>query len=258
MPEQPFHCADRKAVNQSPPGKGPGRCLHIGPGRTAPSGVDGTQGLSGRLLPITALNSWRETKVKASGKSCKILVDARAALSKPHASRACSWDPRKTARSLRKGRILTSLSSPESLCSGQVREEGKILHCPFLSKSRRLGLCPLSAKDSYCPSSLSHFVSWELGLAAVRLEAPKVRPDRNVGCAPFVASNLLCCQLSEQLCLSLSFLWLSLGVALDPGRVVSFACFWGTPLASMGLFSTARNTYCLSKLKTDNIFERIV
>lgn len=45
-----------------------------------------------------------------------------------------------------------------------------------------------------------------------------------------------CCQLSGKL--SRSFFWLALGVALDLRTVVAFAPSWGTPLASMGSFST--------------------
>ena len=52
------------------------------------------------------------------------------------------------------------------------------------------------------------------------------------------------------------FLWLPLDVALDLGRVGSFAHSLGTPLESNRLFSTARNIYCLSRLKPDKIFEK--
>lgn len=54
------------------------------------------------------------------------------------------------------------------------------------------------------------------------------------------------CQHSRELCLSV--LWLSLGVALDLGRVVSFASSLGIPLVLMGLFNTKKHIYCLSGL----------
>lgn len=53
-----------------------------------------------------------------------------------------------------------------------------------------------------------------------------------------------------------SLFWLSMGVALDLGRVISLLPL-GTPPVSMGLFNTARNIYDLSQLKLDKIFERI-
>ena len=58
-------------------------------------------------------------------------------------------------------------------------------------------------------------------------------------------------------CLGPSFFWLSLGVALDLGRVLYFAPSLRMPLVSMGLFNTARNIYCLSQLKPGKIFEKI-
>lgn len=43
-----------------------------------------------------------------------------------------------------------------------------------------------------------------------------------------------------------SFFWLSWKVALDLGRVISSVPFLRSPVVSMGLLSTARNSYCLS------------
>lgn len=54
------------------------------------------------------------------------------------------------------------------------------------------------------------------------------------------------CQCSGELCLSV--FWLSLGVALGVGRVVSFALPMGIPLVFMGLFYTNKHIYCLSGL----------
>lgn len=50
-----------------------------------------------------------------------------------------------------------------------------------------------------------------------------------------------CCQLS-----ALSSFCLPLGLALDPGRILSFALSLGTSLVPMGLFNTTRHMYCLS------------
>lgn len=57
----------------------------------------------------------------------------------------------------------------------------------------------------------------------------------------------LCCVSRK---LSKSFFGLLLGVALYFGKVVSFAPSLGEPFSSMRSFNTARNMYCLSKLKT--------
>ena len=50
-----------------------------------------------------------------------------------------------------------------------------------------------------------------------------------------------CCQLS-----AFSSFCLPLGLALDLGKIMSFALSLGTSLVPMGLFNTTRNMYCLS------------
>ena len=55
-----------------------------------------------------------------------------------------------------------------------------------------------------------------------------------------------------------SFFWLSLRVILDLGKVVTFTLSLRMPLGSMGLFDIARNVYCLSWLRPDKIFKRIL
>lgn len=57
---------------------------------------------------------------------------------------------------------------------------------------------------------------------------------------------------SQGNCRSLSLFKLSLGVALDRGRVICFHPLWKC-LGSMGVFNTARNIYRLSGLKPDKI-----
>ena len=54
-----------------------------------------------------------------------------------------------------------------------------------------------------------------------------------------------------------SFFWLSLGLSLYLGRIVSVTLSLGMPFVFKGLFSPARNIYCLSWLKFDKIYERI-
>ena len=61
----------------------------------------------------------------------------------------------------------------------------------------------------------------------------KIQPDRNVGCILFVARVLLI--------VASSLFGLFLEVALDFGKVVSFAPSLETPLASMGLVKTTRH-----------------
>lgn len=73
-------------------------------------------------------------------------------------------------------------------------------------------------------------------------------------CTPFAVRVLLSVTSSQENCV---FLWLSLGVALDLGRVVFFAPSLRTPLGSMVLLNTAGNIYCLSQLRPDMVFERI-
>ena len=63
--------------------------------------------------------------------------------------------------------------------------------------------------------------------------------DRNAACTPFAAGVLLTFVSSQENCLK-SFFWLSLGVALDHGSVVSLILSLGTPLQSTSSFNTAR------------------
>ena len=83
-------------------------------------------------------------------------------------------------------------------------------------------------------------------------------PDRNAGCTPLAARVLPTAASSQGNCLRLSSFWLSLGLALDLGRVVSFAPSLGTSFVSKRLFNTARSIYCLSRLKPDKRFVRNV
>ena len=92
-----------------------------------------------------------------------------------------------------------------------------------------------------CPGSLT-----------VRLGAPKIWLNRNVGFTPCMARVPPIVAGSQGNCLS--FFWFSLGVALDLRRVVSSLLSLGMLLTSMGLFSTSRNIDCLSQLKPDKIF----
>lgn len=57
---------------------------------------------------------------------------------------------------------------------------------------------------------------------------PNIGPDRNVDCTPFVASVLEAVASSKGSYLYL--FWLSLGVALDLERIVTFAPALGMPL----------------------------
>lgn len=76
-----------------------------------------------------------------------------------------------------------------------------------------------------------------------------------MSCTPFVANVLVIIASSQGNCLSL--FGLSLGVALDLGRVISFVPSLGIPLVCNGLFNNARNIYCLSQLIPEKILERI-
>lgn len=101
-------------------------------------------------------------------------------------------------------------------------------------------------------------------MTTVRVRAPKIWPNSNggfipfavrYGCTPFVANVLVIIVSSQGHCISL--FWLSLGVALDLGRVVSFVPSLGTPLGYNRFFSNARSIYYVPQLKPDKIFERI-
>lgn len=86
----------------------------------------------------------------------------------------------------------------------------------------------------------------------------KIWLDRNVVCTPFAARVLPTIASSWGNCLCLSFSSVSLRVVLYLGRAVSFESFLGSSHASKGLLNTAGNMDCLSWLKPDKIFERIL
>ena len=143
-----------------------------------------------------------------------------------------------------------------SASSAKSRKEGKISHCPFLSKSRPIGYWSFLSQEQLLPSCISCFVSWELGLATIRLGDPKNMTRKKC------KLDSICCwgptfASSQGNCLSPSSFWLYLGVVLDLGKIISFAPSLGAPLGSILLFNTVRNTYCLSWLKPGKIFERI-
>lgn len=56
----------------------------------------------------------------------------------------------------------------------------------------------------------------------------------------------------------LSPFWLPLRADLDLARLISFAPFLRMPLIFKGLFNKVRSIYCLSQLRPDKIFKRIV
>lgn len=91
-------------------------------------------------------------------------------------------------------------------------------------------------------------------MLTVRLgEAPKIWWKGKVSCsgsAGGVLANVASPHRPGEL--SESFFWLTLGVALDLGKVVRFASSLGMPLASKES-NIARNVYCLFRLNPDEI-----
>ena len=106
------------------------------------------------------------------------------------------------------------------------------------------------------PPYLSHFVSWELDLATVRLEGPLKygRTEMWVALHLWLGSYQVLPPLKGIIYACFSFV--SFRAALDLGRVVSFVPSLWMPFVSMGLLHPARNIYCLSQLKRDKIFKR--
>lgn len=96
-------------------------------------------------------------------------------------------------------------------------------HSFFPSKPHWLLILSLPATAT---DFLSHFRFWELGLETIRLRVLKTWPVRNVGCTPGAVNVLI----------GWAFLWLSLDVALDLGRVGAFAHSLGTLLRIQQVF----------------------
>lgn len=90
---------------------------------------------------------------------------------------------------------------------------------------KKNGYWSFLSQGQLLPCCLSCSMSWEFGLATLRLEAPKIWPDRNVCCPPFL-TTLASFQRNY---VNLSFFWLSLGMAVDFGRVVIFCILCGVP-----------------------------
>lgn len=150
-----------------------------------------SKGFSGKLLPVTPLNSRMETKIKINGEYHQILVDTRATLStwNPTHSGTYKLDSRKMGRSWRRVRIPTRVSSSRFLSVVLSQEEGKILHCFFLFKYKPIDYRFCHSDEQLLPY-VSSFMSWDHGLATIRSKVQKVRLDRNVGCIPVSARDL--------------------------------------------------------------------
>ena len=116
---------------------------------------------------------------------------------------------------------------------------------------------PFSVSVSYrlLVSLFFFFCVLSIWLGNHRVGNTQIRPDRNAGCTPFAAGVLPFVPSSQGNCLRL--LLLSSVMALDLGRLVSFAPFGGILLTAKVLFSTASNIYCLYQLKPGKIFESV-
>ena len=116
---------------------------------------------------------------------------------------------------------------------------------------------PFSVSVSYCllVSLFFFFCVLSIWLGNHQVGSTQIRPDRNAGCTPFAAGVLPFVPSSQGNCLNL--LLLSSIMALDLGRLVSFAPFWGILLTAKVLFSTAINIYYLYQLKPGKIFESV-
>lgn len=122
----------------------------------------------------------------------------------------------KTAEEFLPDSVLLDLST-------QLRKKEEISQ--FLPFQAPLVIDPFSSSNSYW-LRLSHFRFWELGLETIRLRVLKTWLVRNVGCTPGAVNVLI----------GWAFLWLSLDVALDLGRVGAFAHSLGTLLRIQQVF----------------------
>ena len=135
-----------------------------------------------------------------------------------------------------------------------------VLGCPVVSLSGTPSYCLLVCLEFVLRTWLGFLSTWGtqvVGSCVCRqlhrqVGGSKIWLDRNMGCTSFVVeSHWLLSALRESF---MSFSWLSLGVALDIGRIVSFASCLGMPPLSMGSFSVAGNVYYLYELKPDKVF----
>lgn len=131
-------------------------------------------------------------------------------------------------------RILTkvSASKPPSAVSDQERKVEFHTGSFFPSSNwqeENMVTNPSFPRDSCCL-----LVCLTVCLGHCRCEGPsKLWLDKNVGCPPFCRQGPTdCCKLQGQYLSLFSLSWLSLGVALNPGRIISFAPCWGPLLCT--------------------------
>lgn len=128
-----------------------------------------------------------------------------------------------------------------STCSARLREENTFHIIPFQIQTHWL-------LTLYLPGTAVTFLSVLFSVLRAWLGNCQVGDPKHGWAEMGIELHLWLGSIGSPQgnCLSPSSFWLSLGVALDLGRVVPFVPSLGTPLVSMGLLSTARNIYCLS------------
>lgn len=140
-------------------------------------------------------------------------------------------------------RLLTKVSS---VCGAWSRQEGKVSWRPLGSKFTLGGgnVYPSFLSGTAIASPWSGFVSGELGLSTfVGGEGSKIGLDRNVSYTSFAAWVLVAVACSQGNCV---FLLLILESSSGSWEGSIFCSLTRSPVVSMGLLSTARNSYGLS------------
>lgn len=166
-----------------------------------------------QLFPLTA-----KGKLNINEKPYQVLVDIGATLCfKPHSPQILQIELWKNWEKSAKGENSYQSVLPD-ICSAWLVKKGEVSPCPSLPN-----LDPLVI-DPFFPGNFALIVSFcvQLGLGTIRPGVSKIWPDRNVSCPSFLVRVLPTIANFQRNCLHLSFFGLSLGIALDLGRVASF------------------------------------
>ena len=183
-------------------------------------------------------------------KTCQILVDPGATLSTsniPQSLQMGSWE--NWQKPVKCRNFYKSLLSRISVCDAWWREKNKISCCPFLFKSRPIGYRSLVSQRTEVTFLfvLRVLRTW---LSNHQVKGPSIWPDRNLSLTPFAAGpyQIDASHQENYLRFFFFFFWLFWWMALNLGRIISFALFGDSfcPHGVVEYLLPETSMYCLS------------
>ena len=159
-------------------------------------------------------------------KTCQILVDPGATLSTsntPWSLQMGSWE--NWQKPVKCRNFYKSLLSRISVCDAWWREKNKISRCPFLFKSRPVGYRSLVSQRTEVTFLFVLLGVLRTWLSNHQVRGPNIWPDRNLSLTPFAAGpyQIDASHQENYLRFFFFFFWLFWWMALNLGRIISFA-----------------------------------